>query len=105
MQVHAKKEQKNCKIWQNGLFMILEVFSDTSEYVLDLSKTMNITNKFHDNFLSLHVPNNNILFPTRCLEMLRPIVTENEQEEHFIDCILDERRWGCRMQYLVHWQD
>ncbi|KAG6874894.1 hypothetical protein C0993_011758 [Termitomyces sp. T159_Od127] len=65
---------------------------------------MKIVNCFHANLLSPHVPNDDTLFPSRTLEMPGPIVTEDGQEEHFIDCIIDERRRGRGLQYLVRWR-
>lgn len=90
---------------QDGLFTVVEAFPDSSEYVLDLPSSMNIVNQFHASLLSPHIANNDELFPSHRLEMPGPIVTEEGQEEHFIERILDERRCGRGIQYLVCWRD
>lgn len=64
---------------------------------------MRIDNCFHASLLLPYHPNNNDLFPSHCLEMLGPVVTEEDQEKHFIDRILDKHRRGQGMQYLVQW--
>lgn len=86
---------------QDGPFAILEAYLKSSEYVLDLPKLMNILNKFHASLLTPHVQNDDILFLSQWLEMPGPVVTEDGQEEHFIDCILDEHCHGHSVQYLV----
>lgn len=77
---------------QDGFYKILEVFPDSSEYVLDLLKSMRIFNWFYSSLLSLYHANDNELFLSRHLEMPGLIVTEDGQAEHFIDCILDEHK-------------
>jgi hypothetical protein len=48
------------------------------------------------------VENNNILFPSRELSKLPPIMID-ETEEFFIDRIMDERKREQGTQYLVRW--
>lgn len=89
---------------QDGPFVVLEAFPESSEYVLDLLPSMRILNRFHSSLLLPYHPNNDELFLFCQLEMPGPIVTEEGQEEHFIKKILDERKWGRDVQYLVCWR-
>lgn len=89
---------------QDGPFVILECFSEISEYVFDLPSSIRIYNYFHSSLLTPHHENDDGLFLSCQLEMSGPIVMENRQEEHFIDKILGERRHGCGVQYLVRWR-
>lgn len=86
---------------QDGPFPIVEAYPELSEYVLELLKSMNINNRFHVSLLLLHIKNNNILFPACRLEMPGPVMIEDGQKEHFIDCILDKWQCGWGMQYLA----
>lgn len=63
--------------------------------------SMRIHNRFYASLLSPYHPNDDDLFPLHRLEMPGPVVTEEDQEEHFIDKILDKRRRRQGMQYLV----
>jgi hypothetical protein len=48
------------------------------------------------------VENDNSLFPSRQLTQPAPLIIDDE-EEYFIDWILNECKCGCSMQYLIRW--
>ncbi|KAF8220617.1 hypothetical protein L208DRAFT_1048023, partial [Tricholoma matsutake] len=47
--------------------------------------------------------NNGNLFPAREYPMSGPVITIDGMEEHTIEKIMDERKRGHGMQYLIHW--
>lgn len=87
----------------DGLFSIADIDPLTSTVTLDLPLTLWIHPKFHTLEVFFHKYNDNALFPSWGLTRPGPIVTEDGKKEHFIKKIVDSRRQGCRMQYLVHW--
>ena len=58
---------------------------------------------FHASELKPHHANDNEMFPGRRFSRPEPIITESGDEEFLVDRILDARRRGRGMQYLVRW--
>lgn len=87
----------------DGPFEVIKAFPESSSYTLKLPELMNIVPTFHASLLQPYVENDDELFPSRTLAMPGPIVTEDGEEEYFVERIVDERKRGCGMQYLVRW--
>ncbi|KAF8226262.1 hypothetical protein L208DRAFT_1501117 [Tricholoma matsutake] len=59
--------------------------------------------KFHTSEVFWHNKNNGELFPSRELTQPGGVVTEDGQKEFFVEKIVDRRKHGRGMQYLIHW--
>jgi hypothetical protein len=88
----------------NGPFLVIKVFPEKSVYTLDLPNEPNHFPTFHASLLQKFIPNDDNLFPSRALPQPGPVVTDNGEEEWFINHILDERARGKGKQYLVRWR-
>jgi hypothetical protein len=90
---------------QDGPYRVVEAFPQTSTYRLDIPNAPpNFCFTFHASQLKRYVSNDRDLFLGRELSRDGPVVLENGEEEHVIERILDERRWGRGWQYLVRWK-
>ena len=87
----------------DGPFLVIKAFPEKSVYTLDLPNEPNRFPTFHASLLRKFIPNDNILFPSQALPGPEPVVTDNGEEEWFIDRILDERARRKWKQYLVCW--
>lgn len=85
----------------DGPYTVVETHLELSVYTLDLPNTMNIYPAFHSSLLRKYVPNDASLFPDRELPRPGPIVTDNGAAEWTVERVLDERKCGHGMQYLV----
>jgi hypothetical protein len=74
----------------NGPFLVIKVFPEKSVYTLELPNELNCFPTFHASLLRKFIPNDDVLFPSRALPRPGPVVTDNSEEEWFINCILDE---------------
>lgn len=83
-----------------GPYKVIRKIKD-SAYALELPATMKIHNVFHPSKLkkktTLNAPPRNYVPPDM------PVVIEG-QEFHEVEAILDSRRRGRSVQYLVHWK-
>ena len=86
----------------NGPYHITAVDHIHSTVTLELPNKPNIFPTFHFLQIIPFIENDNILFPQQQLTQPPPIVIDNE-EEFFIDYILDKKKHGRGIQYLVHW--
>jgi hypothetical protein len=86
----------------DGPYVITKVNHEHSTVTVDLPNNTRVFPTFHMSQIIPFVENNNDLFPNRQLEQPPPITIDDE-EEYFIDRILDERTRGCGKQYLVRW--
>jgi hypothetical protein len=102
----AKGEKRVAKFMLcfDGLYLITDTTSNSSTVTIELPNHLNMFPTFHASQVWQFVENNKGLFPGYELEK-PPLVFVGEEEEYFVDQILDEHRWGWRMQYLVHWLD
>ena len=90
---------------RDGPYRTVEAFPQTSTYRLDVPNAPpNFCLTFHASQLKQYVPNDQDLFPGREFPRDGPVLLENGQEEHVIEKILDERKWGRGRQYLVRWK-
>ena len=88
----------------NGPYTITDVNEEHSTITLDLPNSPNIFPVFHTSEVLPYTESDTTLFPSRHLEEPAPILTDDGDEEYFIDKILDARRRGCGYQYLVRWE-
>jgi hypothetical protein len=88
----------------DGPYVVVDAHPQFSVYTLDLPNAPDVFPTFHASELKRFVPNDPALFPSR--DHARPghILTPAGVEEYTIEEIIDERRRGRGMQYLVCWQ-
>ena len=97
--IKTTRPMKKLDYQWSGPFKILERIKDTA-YKLDLPKTMRIHNIFHPSKLKKY--DNKNAPPRAHVQPPLALVIE-DQEFHHIEVILDSRRMGRSIQYLVHW--
>ncbi|GLB33345.1 hypothetical protein LshimejAT787_0102290 [Lyophyllum shimeji] len=88
----------------DGPYEVTHVHPESSSYTLKLPDGVNVFPTFHASLLKRYEANDNDLFPSRMLSMPGPIVTEDGEEEFFIDKIVDERNRERGKQYLIRWR-
>jgi hypothetical protein len=100
----AKGEKRVAKFMLqfNGPYIITDSTPDSSTVTIDLPNHPDMFPTFHASQVWPFVENDKGLFPGRELDK-PPLVYVGEEEEYFVDRILDERKWGRGIQYLVHW--
>jgi hypothetical protein len=100
----AKDEKRVAKFMPrfDGPYVITDAAQEISTITLDLPNNPLTFPTFHTSQVLPFVENDASLFPSRELERPAPIIIDAEQE-FFIERILDERRCGRGMQYLVRW--
>ncbi|KAG6871784.1 hypothetical protein C0995_016649 [Termitomyces sp. Mi166 len=69
----------------DGPYSVIHSFLETSTYELDISMVLAKCKTFHAVLLKLFYENNNELFPSQHLAMPEPIVTDEGEEEFFVD--------------------
>jgi hypothetical protein len=87
----------------DGPYTIVHAFPEKSEYTLRLPNGSNTFPGFHSSLLKRWIPNDADKFPNREFTAPRSIITADGTEENFIDKIVDCRRRGRGIQYLVRW--
>ena len=87
----------------DGPYLIEAAHPERSEYTLRLPNNPQTFPGFHAHLLKPFIPNDPQLFPDR--ELVRPptVITEDGTEEAVVEKIVDARRRGRGMQYLVRW--
>lgn len=87
----------------DGPYIVKKSFPERSKYTLRLPNNPKTFPGFHASLLKPFHPNDPSLFPDR--ELVRPptVITEDGTEETLVDKIVDARRRGRGMQYLVRW--
>ena len=88
----------------DGPYTVTHTFPERSEYTLKLPNNPNTFPGFHANLLKRFIPNDPSLFPDRELSRPGPVITEDGIEEWFVDKIVDARRRGRGVQYLVRYE-
>ena len=86
----------------DGPYEILKVNAEHSMVTLDLPHSPDVFPVFHTSEIMPFIENDECLFPSRTLHAPEP-VNVNEDLEHYIEKILDERksRGRSQVQYLV----
>lgn len=88
----------------DGPYTIIETDEKHSTVTLDLPHSTNIFPTFHTSQVIPYIESDTEKFPSRRFEEPDPIITEEGNEEQYIDKILDARRRGRGYQYLVRWR-
>ena len=88
----------------DGPYTIVDTDEQHSTVTLDLPNSTNIFPTFHTSQVIPYIESDTEKFPSRRFEEPEPIVTEDGDEEQYIDKILDARRRGRGYQYLVRWR-
>jgi hypothetical protein len=88
----------------DGPYEIININPKHSTVTLNLPQSTDIFPVFHTSEVMPFIENDESLFPSRILHAPEPIKV-NDNLEHFIDKIVDERRGKGRGQtrYLVRW--
>ena len=88
----------------DGPYEILKVDPLHSTVTLHLPRSPDVSSVFHTSEVMPFIENDETLFPSRSLHSPEPI-NVNDNLEHYIDKILDERKTRGRgqPQYLVRW--
>lgn len=100
--VRTRRSAKLLARW-DGPYPITEVFPEQSQYKLKLSANDKSHNMFHVEKLKAYVPNPSADFPSREPPRPDPILVADE-EEFFVEAILDEKGVGRNRRFLVHWR-
>src|ERR1700733_9024502 len=87
----------------DGPYTIIDHFPQFSTYTLELPNSPNVFPTFHASELKPYVANDASLFPSREHVRPGPVVTAEGVEEYAVERVIDERRRGRGMQYLVRW--
>ena len=92
----AKGEKRIAKFMPHydGPYKIIDVDEEHSTVTLDLPNSMNILPTFHTSQVIPYIESDTERFPSRHFEEPAPIITEDGNEEQYIDKILDARRRG-----------
>lgn len=88
----------------DGKYKVIRAFPESSSYTLHLPQSPNVFPTFHASELRPYNANDPSLFPSREHPRPAPVVTPDGQEEWLVDKIVDQRRRGRGLQYLVQWQ-
>jgi hypothetical protein len=87
----------------DGLYEVMHTFPEKSIYTLWLPNNPTSYPGFHASLLKPFIPNGPTLFPNCTLVKPGIVVTEDGSEETLIDKIVNARRRGRGIQYLVRW--
>jgi len=87
----------------DGPYTITEIDEQNSTVTLDLLNSTNIYPTFHTLQVLPFVESDTEKFPSHHFEEPTPIITEEGNEEQYIDRILDAWHRGQGYQYLVRW--
>ena len=88
----------------DGPYTIIETDEKHSTVTLDLLHSTNIFPTFHTSQVIPYIESDTEKFPSCRFEEPDPIITEEGNEEQYIDKILDTRRGERGYQYLVRWR-
>jgi Chromo (CHRromatin Organisation MOdifier) domain len=79
------------------------VLTKTLPQLLEIPNQPNVFPTFHTSLIKPFHDNDDIKFPSHCLEKPGPIKVEGELE-YFVDKILDHKKIGKGHRYLVRWR-
>jgi hypothetical protein len=75
----------------DGPYEIMQAFPESSLYTLLLPPSSKVHLTFHVAQLHMHIPTDDVLFPSRAHRAPKPLMTEDSATEYFIKKILDHR--------------
>ena len=104
-QYTAKGEKRVAKFMPrfDGPYIIADINHEASTVTLDLPPSSKLYPTYHTAEVLPYNENDCALFPSR--ELARPgsIITKDGLQEYFVEKIIDARKRGRGMQYLVQW--
>ena len=77
----------------NGSYMVTDTAAKISTITIDMPNNLNTFPTFPTSQALPFVENDKNLFPSWEQEQPDPVVIEGN-EEYYVDCILDEQKWG-----------
>jgi hypothetical protein len=100
----AKDDKRVAKFMPryDGPYRVTETAPEISTVTVELPNHPNMFPTFHSSQVHPFIENDPELFPARTLAKPPPVFI-NDEEEFFVERILDERRRGRGTQYLVRW--
>lgn len=100
----AKGEKRVAKFmpWYNGPYLVTETAPEISTITVEMPNNPNVFPTFHTSQVRPFLENDKELFPSQEHEHPDPVVI-NGEEEYYVDKILEERKQGRGVQYLVRW--
>ena len=100
----SKDEKRVAKFMPHfdGPYLVTETAPEISTVTIDLPNHPNTFPTFHTSQVRPFIENDKDLFPGQELEEPPPVFVNNE-EEFFVDRILDKWKRGWGLQYLVCW--
>jgi hypothetical protein len=87
----------------DGPYLVTATDESHSTVTIDRPQKPNLFPVFHTSEVHAFKENDDALFPMRALHPPPPITIDNQQE-FFIDRIMDERKRNRRKEYLVRWR-
>jgi hypothetical protein len=87
----------------DGPYTVTDTNCDMSTVTLNLPPTSRVYPTFHTSEVFPYNENDCSLFPSQELAWPGAIVTEDSVQEYYVNKIIDARKHGRGMQYLVHW--
>jgi hypothetical protein len=85
----------------DGPYLVVDVNSESSTVTLDLPNAPNTFPTFHTSLIKPFIPNDDTKYPKRTLEKPGPVVVDGH-EEYLVDKIIDHKKIGKGVRYLVH---
>lgn len=86
----------------DGPYFVIVAFPEKSEYTLELPNSNQSFPRFHASQLQRWIPNNDEQFSGQALE--QPEAVDEEEGVYEVDSLIDRRRIGQGIQYLVKWR-
>jgi hypothetical protein len=84
-------------------YEVTNAHSESSTYTLPMPNAPNTFPTFHTSVLQRFIPNDDILFPSRCHIHPRPTFDSDGQPVYTLKKIVAQHKWGRGWQYLIKW--
>ncbi len=85
----------------NGRYKVITAFLEASVYTIDMPNLPLSYSTFHVSELRPYFDNDPTIFPLHELACPGPIITSEGKEEWLVDSVMDEKKHGRGLQYLV----
>lgn len=82
-------------------YKVVAASPEVSMYTIDMPNSTLPYTTFHASELQCYCKNDSTLFPSQELACPGPVITADGEEEWQVEAIIDERKHGRGMQYLV----
>jgi len=87
----------------DGPYLVIGANTEASTVTLEIPMTPNIFPTFHTSLIKHFKPNDSSKYPLRTLEEPGPIDVDGV-EEHYVEKIVDAKKVGRGVKYLVRWR-